>query len=144
MTGFTSTDFSRQQALAMHLTDSASAADDDYSFFCAKSKHGGMAMYMDGFHFTLRNLSHDSTKPLSCLNMFTSSWTLSTPWRFYFAMLVVTVLGISIEALTTFKLKLAAETTINSSYDKNRLFQASQRMKRLFTTLLNFIQALIR
>ena len=144
MTGFSLTEFSRQkdQAMTIMHVERYETTTEDTSF-CTKSKHA-MSMYMDGFHFSLSSVSSDNTTPLSCLNLFISSWTLSTRLRFFLALILVTALGISIEGLTTYKIKLATSefTTSSSSQDKIRRFH--RKVIPLSITFLNFLQALIR
>ena len=52
----------------------------------------GMVMYMDGFHWSLKGES-------SCINLYLSSWTLDSWWKFILGMLGVMVLGICTEGV---------------------------------------------
>lgn len=148
MIEFTLTEFLRQkyQAMAMHEEINETNDYNFPSYFCTNSKHGGMAMYMDGFHFSLRSASSDSGTQLHCLNLFVPSWTLSTKSRFVLATILVTALGISIEGLSTYKIKLANECpSSSSSSDKShRWGRFARKIIILRMTFLNFLQALIR
>lgn len=61
---------------------------------------GGMTMYMSGFQSTLIDSSSKT-----CLNLYISSWTLDTLWKFLFAMIFVLCLGTSLDGLAWFKRK---------------------------------------
>lgn len=65
----------------------------------------GTIMFMDGFHFALFPSSQASSSPPPCLNLFNPSWTLHTPSRFVFAMIVITLMGILVEASGVWRVK---------------------------------------
>ena len=64
----------------------------------------GTIMFMDGFHSALFPSSQASSPP-PCLNLFYPSWTLHTPARFVFAMIVITLRGILVEASGVWRVK---------------------------------------
>ena len=56
-------------------------------------------MYMDGFHWSLRN-QH------SCLNLFMNHWTLDTRQKFVLAMVFVMALAVAVEGLAKLRNRL--------------------------------------
>ncbi len=64
----------------------------------------GTIMYMDGFRSALFPSSQASSPP-PCLNLFYPSWTLHTPSRFVFAMIVITLMGILVESSGVWRVK---------------------------------------
>lgn len=68
---------------------------------------GGTIMYMDGFHSALFPSSPTSSPspPPPCLNLFYPSWTLHTPTRFVLAMILITLMGILVEACGAWRIK---------------------------------------
>jgi hypothetical protein len=65
----------------------------------------GTIMFMDGFRSTLFPSSQTSSPPPPCLNLFYPSWTLHTPSRFVFAMIVITLMGILVEVCGVWRVK---------------------------------------
>mmetsp|Transcript_27336 Transcript_27336/g.31855 ORF Transcript_27336/g.31855 Transcript_27336/m.31855 type:complete len:310 (-) Transcript_27336:1094-2023(-) len=71
------------------------------SSFCQcmsmSDSNGGMTMYMDGFKLSF--LNPEST----CLNLYSSSFTLNTKSKFIIAMIIIMCVGISVEGISYFK-----------------------------------------
>lgn len=84
-----------------------------------------MAMYMDGFHFTLF-----SSPNTNCLVFFFQAWTLDTIAKFIIALVSVFMLGVITEGIASYRSNL-----------RNRKF-ASGKMRRLVLSSMSASQAL--
>lgn len=66
-------------------------------------------MYMDGFHSALfhntNSNSNNQTPLLPCLNLLHPSWTLDTPTKFIVAMIVVSLIGMLVEACGVWRVR---------------------------------------
>mmetsp|Transcript_6435 Transcript_6435/g.14548 ORF Transcript_6435/g.14548 Transcript_6435/m.14548 type:complete len:379 (+) Transcript_6435:330-1466(+) len=64
---------------------------------------GGTVMYMDGFRSAL--FPSPDYPPPPCFNLFSSSWTLATRPSFALAMVVVTAIGVLVEACGVWRVR---------------------------------------
>jgi len=101
------------------------------NLFCTTMSHGGgMAMYMDGFRFSLLT----GTPP--CLNLFFSDWTLHSRGKFFRAMVLVVILGIAVEAVAAYRAKYIAMVQSDSGSGSS-----NKRRVKVVMTLLHGLQA---
>lgn len=90
------------------------STSNDYSDATAHLHHshakntGGSSMYMSGFRFTFSVASTNTINdipPPPCLNFLHDSFTLDTPWKFFFAAVLTVTLSFVTEALAAFRFK---------------------------------------
>jgi Ctr copper transporter family len=101
---------------SMGDTQQMTSAGEEMSSFCDGDM--AMVMYMDGFHWSLKEEG-------SCINLYLASWTLDTRWKFLIGMLGVVLLGVATEGIARLRHDLAmkARTSASEEHLKYTLYQ---------------------